>query len=327
MIIAQTPLRVSFFGGGTDFPEFFEKHGGAVLSTAIDKSIYHAVTHFHSRLFDYSIRLAYRKVECVGRLGDLEHAPCREILRHFGVTRDVEVSLTADLPSMSGLGSSSSFTVGMINAIAAFKGKSLPARELAALAIRLERDTLKETVGLQDQITAAYGGLNVIEFSGKSRFRVGPVAVSKAKLAELDESLMMFFTGVTRRANDVEKKKLRGLSANTGALSRMRDHVDAAHSALTGNAPLSRFGALLDRTWTEKRSLDAAVSSPEIDAMYETAKRAGALGGKLLGAGGGGFMLLFAPPEKKGKVRKALSQYFEVSFSINAAGSRIIHSS
>jgi D-glycero-alpha-D-manno-heptose-7-phosphate kinase len=326
VIICQTPLRVSFFGGGTDFPEFFEEHGGAVLATAIDKSIYHAITQFHSRLFDYSIRVAYRKVECVSKLEDLQHAPCREILRHFGVKKDVEVSLTADLPSLTGLGSSSSFTVGMINAISAYTGKFMPTAELAELAIRMERDVLEETVGFQDQITAAFGGLNVIRFSGKDRFEVSRVSVSKDKLTELDASLMMFFTGITRRASDVEKAKIENMTRKEAALKRMLRHVDEAHDVLTGNTPLSKFGALLDKTWKEKRSLDASVSNPTIDDMYERAMKAGALGGKLLGAGGGGFLLLFCPPERKPKVRKALARFFEVPFSINAAGSRIIHS-
>lgn len=326
MIICQTPLRVSFFGGGTDFPEFFEEHGGAVLATAIDKSIYHAITRFHSRLFDYSIRVAYRKVECVKKLDDLEHAPCREILRRFGVTKDVEVSLTADLPSLTGLGSSSSFTVGMINALGAYTGKFLPAQELAALAVRMERDVLKETVGFQDQITAAYGGLNIVEFSGKDRFQVSRVAVSKDKLKELDASLMMFFTGITRRAGEVEKAKYADRARNEKPLLRMLKHVGEAHDVLASNAPLSRFGALLDKTWKEKRSLDASVSNATIDGMYRGAMKAGALGGKLLGAGGGGFLLVFCPPERKVKVRKALAKHFEVPFSINAAGSRIIHS-
>lgn len=326
MIICQTPLRVSFFGGGTDFPEFFEDSGGAVLATAIDKSIYHAITQFHSRLFDYSIRVAYRKVECVNELDELQHAPCREILRHFGVTKDVEVSLTADLPSLTGLGSSSSFTVGMLNAISAYKGQFMPTAALAALAIKMERDVLEETVGFQDQITAAFGGLNVIEFSGKDRFQVSRVAISKEKLAELDASLMMFFTGITRRASDVERAKIENMTRKEAALKRMLGHVSEAHDVLTSNAPLSKFGALLDKTWKEKRSLDASVSNATIDDMYERATTAGALGGKLLGAGGGGFLLVFAPPERQAKVRKALSKYFEVPFSINAAGSRIIHS-
>lgn len=326
MIISQTPLRVSFFGGGTDFPEFFEEHGGAVLATAIDKYIYHAVTHFHSRLFDYSIRLAYRKVECVKRLADVEHRPIREILRHFGIKRDIEVTLTADLPALSGLGSSSSFTVGMINAVSAYQGKFIAKNDLASLAIHMERNVLREVVGLQDQITAAYGGLNVIEFSGADSFTVHRVAISKGKMQELDGSLMLFFTRTTRRANDVEKNKLMNLGLIRGKLKRMHRLVAKAHGILTSNQPLSAFGELLDVTWKEKRSLSADVSSPVIDRMYQAAVGAGALGGKLLGAGGGGFMLFFVPQENRMAVRKALHDCIEVDFSINASGSRVIHS-
>jgi D-glycero-alpha-D-manno-heptose-7-phosphate kinase len=326
MIICQTPLRVSFFGGGTDFPEFFSAHGGAVLATAIDKYIYHSVSHFPSKLFDYSIRLAYRKVECVNDLAEIEHVPFREILRYLGIERDVEISLTADLPSFSGLGSSSSFTVGSINALNAFQGRFIPKGELANLAIRMEREILREAVGLQDQIIAAYGGLNVIEFSAGDNFVVHRVAISKAKLQELDASLLLFFTGVTRRASEIEKRKIENLHRIEGNLKRMLTLVEKAHGVLTGNGSLAAFGELLGETWREKRALDLVVSSPAIDKLYELAGRAGALGGKLLGAGGGGFMLLFVPEERQAKVREALKDYIEIGFSINSPGSSIIHS-
>jgi D-glycero-alpha-D-manno-heptose-7-phosphate kinase len=326
MIICQTPLRVSFFGGGTDFPQYFSEHGGAVLATAIDKYIIHAVTPFHSELFDYSIRLAYRKVECVKRREDIQHAPFREILGQFGIERGLEVTLTADLPAYSGLGSSSSFTVGMINALSAHQGRFIPTADLARAAIRMERDVLKETVGLQDQITAAYGGLNVVEFSGPDRFAVNRVSISREKIRELDDSLMLFFTGLTRKAVTIEKKKLKNVDSNQESLKKMHLLVDKAHRILVGNTPLSEFGKLLDVTWKEKRSLHAGVSTPHIDRMYAKAMGAGAIGGKLLGAGGGGFMLLYVPKERQAKVRAALKGFVEEPFNINAQGSRIIHS-
>ncbi len=326
MIICQTPLRISFIGGGTDFPEFFADHGGAVLSTAIDKYIYHAVSHFPSDLFDYSIRLAYRKVECVKSVDQIEHGPFREILRHFRIDRDVEIGLTADLPSFSGLGSSSSFTVGLINALNAYQGRFIPKGELARSAIQVERHILRETIGLQDQIVAAYGGLNLIEFSGADSFTVTRVAISKTRLEELDRSLMLFFTRVTRRASELEDQKMDRLNTITVNLKRMLGLVEAAHSVLTGNGALSAFGELLDAAWEEKRALHPAVSTREIDRMYVDARHAGALGGKLLGAGGGGFMVFFVPEERQTAVRKALSGYPEIGFSINAPGSRIIHS-
>jgi D-glycero-alpha-D-manno-heptose-7-phosphate kinase len=326
VLIAQTPLRVSFFGGGTDFPQFFTQHGGAVLGTAIDKYIYHSVTRFPSRLFDYSIRLAYRKVECVSSLDEVEHGPFREVLRFLNIERDVEISLAADLPSSTGLGSSSSFTVGLINALMAFQGKFISQSELAAMAVHIERNILKEAVGCQDQVLAAYGGLNVVRFIRDDHFVVHRVTMSKTRERELDESLLMFFTGITRPAGTIEKSKLENLPNIQENLKRMLNLVDAAYAILTGTEPLSAFGVLLDRTWKEKRMLASGVSNAVIDTMYETACAAGALGGKLLGAGGGGFLLLFVPQENQAAVRKALENYYEVPFSINASGSGIIHS-
>ncbi|MGA2372143.1 MAG: hypothetical protein ACLPPV_15485 [Candidatus Korobacteraceae bacterium] len=326
MLIARTPLRMSFFGGGTDFPQFFLKHGGAVLGTAIDKYIYHCVTEFPSRLFDYSIRLAYRKVECVRSLDEIEHRPFREVLRFLNIERDVEISLAADLPSSSGLGSSSSFTVGLINALKAFQGRFISQYELANLAVHIERNILKEEVGCQDQVLAAYGGLNVVRFIRDDHFVVHRITMSQTRQRELDDSLLMFFTGVTRPAGDIEKCKLENLSNIQENLKRILNLVDKAHDILTGNEPLSAFGELLDRTWQEKRMLASGVSKPVIDKMYEDGRAAGALGGKLLGAGGGGFLLFFVPQENQAAVRNALANYYEIPFSINASGSGIIHS-
>lgn len=326
MIISKTPLRISFFGGGTDFPEFFHEHGGAVLGTAIDKNIYHSVTRFPSELFDYSIRLAYRRTECVRTLDEIEHAPFREVLRHFGIERDVEIALAADLPSLSGLGSSSSFTVGLINALSAFSGKFMPKDVLARKAIHMERDVLRETVGWQDQIFAAYGGLNLIEFERGGTFNVHRIALSKERQRELEDSILLFYTGITRRASEVETNKLRNLARIRENLLRMYRLVEQAHGILTGNGPLSEFGRLLHSSWMEKRALDPGVSSTEIDRLYQLGIDAGALGGKLLGAGGGGFIAFFVPKERQAAVREALAGHFEISFSMNAAGSSIIHS-
>ncbi|MGA2031199.1 MAG: GHMP kinase [Thermoguttaceae bacterium] len=326
MIISKSPLRISFFGGGTDFPEFFGRHGGAVLGTAIDKHIYHSVVRFPSELFDYSIRLAYRKVECVRSRDEIEHIPFRRILEHFGIEKDIEVTLAADLPSFSGLGSSSTFTVGLINALSAHQGRFMPKQELARLAIQIERDVLQEAVGCQDQIFAAYGSLNLIEFPVAGEFVVHRICLPKSRLHELDNSLLLFFTGMTRRAGDIERSKLQNLHNIEKPLLRMLELVEKAHSLLTGNAPLSEFGRLLDRTWQEKRTLDAAVSHPEIDRLYDLGMAHGALGGKLLGAGGGGFMLFFVPEEEQPRLRKAMTDYYEIPFSISAPGSSIIHS-
>ena len=326
MIITRTPLRVSFFGGGTDFPDFFSQHGGAVLGTAIDKYIYHTVSHLPSWLFDHKIRFAYRKVEHVRSLDELEHRPFREILRHCGVLQDVEVNLASDLPSFSGLGSSSSFTVGLIKGLSAFQGRHIGQEELSRSAIHVERNVLKEAVGLQDQIFAAYGGLNVIRFRGEGEFIVERVPIGEARMRELGDSLLLYFTGITRRAHEVEASKLANLGRITSNLKRMLLLVDRAYDALTGNAGLANFGSLLSETWVEKKQLDPSVGAPEIDRLYDTGMRAGALGGKLLGAGGGGFMLFFVPGERQAAVRTALRDYHEVPFAINAPGSTIVHS-
>jgi D-glycero-alpha-D-manno-heptose-7-phosphate kinase len=326
MIIVRTPLRVSFFGGGTDFPEFFSENGGAVLGTAIDKYIYHTISHVPSWLFDHKIRFAYRKVEFANSLDEIQHIPFREILRYCGVFKDIEVNLASDLPAFSGLGSSSSFTVGLIKGLNAFKGRHINQQELANQAIHIERQVLKEAVGIQDQIFASFGGLNIVRMSSQHDFSVERIALSADRLQELDKSLMLFFTGITRRAQEVERKKIENLSSIDENLKKMLALVDRAHEALTINESLSAFGTLLHETWMEKRLLDSAVSSPEIDSLYEKGIEAGALGGKLLGAGGGGFMLFFVPPERQDRVRLALAGYNEVQFSINAPGSSIIHS-
>ena len=319
-------MRVSFFGGGTDFPDFFSQHGGAVLGTAIDKYIYHTVSHLPSWLFDHKIRFAYRKVEFAKSLDEIEHKPFREILRHCGVLQDVEVNLASDLPSFSGLGSSSTFTVGLIKGMSAFQGRHIGQDELARAAIHVERDVLKEAVGIQDQIFAAFGGLNVIRFRGAGDFVVERVPIGEPRMRELGGSLLLYFTGITRRAQEVEANKLANLGRIEANLKKMLLLVDRAYDALTGSKGLSEFGRLLNETWIEKKQLDPSVSAPEIDRLYDTGMRAGALGGKLLGAGGGGFMLFFVPGERQAAVRAALSDFHEVPFAINAPGSTIVHS-
>lgn len=326
MIIVRTPLRISFFGGGTDFPDFFSRHSGAVLGTTIDKYIYHTVSHLPSWLFEHKIRFSYRKVEHAKSLDEIEHLPFREILRYCGISKDVEVNLASDLPSFSGLGSSSSFTVGLIKGLKAFQGNHIRQQDLARTAIFLEREVLKEVVGCQDQVFAAYGGLNVIRFSGAADFEVERVCINEARMRELGDSLMLFFTGVTRRAQDIERSKLARLEEKEARYKKILSIVDDAYNALTGSGSLARFGELLDKTWIEKRQLDDGVSTPQIDDLYARGRNAGALGGKLLGAGGGGFMLFFAPPETQASVRAALRDFHEVPFSINSAGSTIVHS-
>jgi len=325
MIISKTPLRISFFGGGTDLPEFYREFGGAVLGSSIDKYIYHTVSSFPSNLFDYSLRLSYSQVEKVNALSEIQHKPFREILAAMEIERDIEIHLAADLPSYSGLGSSSSFTVGLINALTAFKGQTIQSHNLALKAIEIERDVLQEAVGCQDQIFAAHGGLRIVEFKKNGSISVDRVNISSARKEEFEESLLLFFTGITRKAQGVESSKIKNISAIKNNLKQIFKHVDLGLNLLIGNGPIEGFGALLDETWQEKRQLDPNVSNSTIDQMYSDAISAGALGGKLLGAGGGGFMLFFVPPESQKYVRKALTNFYEVKFSLDSQGSEIIY--
>ncbi len=323
MIISQTPLRVSFFGGGTDYPAFFESEPGAVLAAAIDKFSYITASPFPSQLFDYSIRIAYRKVELVSRTDEIEHRVYRACLKRAGIERDIELHNMADLPSFSGLGSSSTFTVGLLHALHAFLGRHSGPRELAAEAIAVEQDVLAENVGCQDQVLAAYGGFNLVQFEGSRSFDVRPVDLPLSRLRELEERLLLVFTGITRRASDVAGAQIRKVGDNRPMLRRMREMAFAGFDLLKSGKPIAAFGHLLHEAWTAKRSLDGAVSNDEIDALYERGHAAGALGGKLLGAGGGGFLLFFVEPSKRSGLQAAFPGHATVAVRLAAPGSRI----
>ena len=326
MIISRAPVRISFFGGGTDYPEYFLQHGGAVLATAIDKFCYVTASPFLSHLFDYSIRLSYRKVELAGRPDEIEHGVFRECLKLCGLEKDIELHTMADLPSFTGLGSSSTFTVSLLHALHSFKGEFLAPRELACEAIHVERQLLRECVGCQDQVMAAFGGFNLIEFKTEKAFDVTRLTLPRKRLMELEEHLFLVFTGIKRKASDVVAKQLEKVQANTDTLRAMRKMVYEAHEILTSTRPLEEFGQLLHSAWVAKRSLDAGISTSEIDSLYERGRKSGAIGGKLLGAGGGGFMLFFAPPSAHAELTKAFSDYQTLAVKLNAPGSQIIFS-
>ncbi len=325
MIITQTPLRISFLGGGTDYPEHFETHGGAVLGTAVDKSAFFNMSRFYSRMFDYSIRIAYRKVECVKALDDLEHAPFREVLRWAGVSSDFEINHSAELPSFTGLGSSSSFVVGLLNTVYAFQRKLVPNLDLAYEAIDIERKVLGESVGVQDQTFAAVGGFNLIEFRGMGNFVVNRIPFTADRLQEFEDHLLVLFTGIKRRAEDLAKAQVKRAAVNLDRLLAMRKMVDDGFAILAGGKPLSRFGELLHESWMQKRALDTGISNSTIDQLYDAGMAAGALGGKLLGAGGGGFLCFFVPPEKRAAVQEALRELVQVDFRVNAPGTHVVH--
>lgn len=326
MIISRAPLRISFFGGGTDHAEHFRKHGGAVLATAIDKYSYVTVSPFLSHLFDYSIRISYRQVELVKSLDEIQHSVFRECLRLCGLHRDVELHYLADLPAFTGLGSSSTFTVSLLHALHSFKGEFLRPQELAVEAIHVEQHILKEHVGCQDQILAAFGGFNLIEFRGESDFVVNRVPLSPLRLAEFQEHLLLVFTGIKRKASEITAQQLKRVEQNLDTLRSMQAMTQEGYEILVGQRPLKAFGELLHQAWEAKRSLDPVISNPEIDGIYQQGLAAGAWGGKLLGAGGGGFMLFFAPPSAQKKLQQAFASRQVLKVKLNAPGSQIIFS-
>lgn len=324
MIISRAPLRISFFGGGTDFPEFFRSEGGAVLATAVDKYSYVTASPFRSELFDYAIKVSYRKNESVAAVAEIEHPVFRECLRLLKLEKDIELHAVADLPAFTGLGSSSTFTVALLHALHGYKGEHVKPLQLAYEAIHIERVVLGENVGCQDQTTAAVGGFNVIEFNSETDFRVHPLKLRPARIAELQAHLLVVYTGVKRRADDIEAKKMKSFAQNRGTLQQMRRMVDQGRDILVEGGSLEPFGRLLHEAWGAKRSLDATVSNPQIDELYRAGLEAGAWGGKLLGAGAGGFVAFIAPPETHGRLRAALPGKFTLDLAINAPGSEII---
>lgn len=326
MIISRAPVRISFFGGGTDYPEHFLQEGGAVLATAINKFSYVTASPFLSHLFDYAVRVSYRKVELAKTVDEIEHRVFRECLRLCGLEKDIELHNVADLPAFTGLGSSSTFTVSLLHALHSFKGEFLRPHELAYEAIYVERHLLQEHVGCQDQVMAAYGGFNLIEFRTEKDIAVHRVPLTPARLAEFESLLFLVFTGLKRKASDVAGKQLQKVGENRGRLGNMREMVRQGYDLLTSSKPLREFGELLHQSWELKRSLAECISNPEIDEIYERGRKAGAWGGKLLGAGGGGFLLFLAPPDAHGRLGQTFagSQLLEVR--INAVGSQIIFS-
>ncbi|NBI84996.1 kinase [Lachnospiraceae bacterium] len=322
MIITQTPFRMSFFGGGTDFPGFYKEHGGAVISTTFDKYCYVNVRHL-PRFFDYSTELSYARTERVTDVEDIEHPAIREAMKYLDM-HEIRLTYEADLPARSGLGTSSSFAVGMLNAFYALKGKYADKRKLADDAVYLERTLCKESGGIQDQIAASFGGFNRINFDADG-YSVNPVIISPERKAALNRNLMLFFTGFSRFSSDIQVSAEQNLKSKQGRLLEMKALVDDAERILTSKTSLDEFGRLLDYTWKLKRGFSDQVTTDSIDAVYEKAIRAGAIGGKLLGAGGGGFLLFYVIPERQEAIRAALQDLLYVPFEFETAGTRVIH--
>lgn len=321
MIITQTPFRMSFFGGGTDIPEFYLENGGAVLSTTIDKYCYVNVKHL-SPFFDYRTEIVYSRIERVNQLEKIEHPAVREAMKYLDM-RDLRLTYEADLPARSGLGTSSSFAVGMLHAFYGLKGKYVSKRQLADDSIYLERTLCNEAGGLQDQIAAAFGGFNKITFDS-SGYVVEPVILPTQRKQELNDRLMLFFTGFSHFSAEIQTSTIQAIQSKRAQLTEMVQLVGDAEKILVSKGPLDDFGRLLDWTWQLKRGITDKVSTSSIDTLYDQALNAGALGGKLLGAGGGGFLLFYVQPEYQRQVRQALSQLMYVPFRFEGRGSTII---
>jgi D-glycero-alpha-D-manno-heptose-7-phosphate kinase len=324
MIINRTPFRISFFGGGTDYPVWYKENGGQVLSTTIDKYCYITLRYLPP-FFPHKYRVVYSNVEKVTNISEIMHPAVRACLEFLKVDKGVELHHDGDLPARSGLGSSSSFTVGLLNSLYALKGMMVSKLQLAKEAIYIERDVLKENVGSQDQIATSYGGLNKIIFNGDDNFKIEPVILPQTRIKELESHLMLFFTGLERIASTIAKSQIDNTPNKTKELNMMHQMVDRAVGILCKNENILEFGKLLDEGWKLKRSLSDKISNPEIDNIYDAAMKAGVIGGKLIGAGGGGFMLLFAPPERQPAIREALKGLLEVPFSFETGGSQIIY--
>lgn len=323
MIITKTPFRMSFFGGGTDMESFFKENGGSVLSTTFDKYCYVNVRHL-PRFFDYSTELSYSKTERVTNIDDIEHPAIRNAMKMLDM-HEIRLTYEADLPARSGLGTSSSFAVGMLNAFYALKGKYASKKQLADEAIYLERVLCNEAGGWQDQIAASFGGFNRIDFNADG-YTVHPVIVSPQRKQQLNNNLMMFFTGFTRFSSEIQKANKLDDESKTKQLKQMLTLVDEAESILTDQSKdLDDFGRLLDVTWKLKRQTGKSVSTSNIDNLYDKGISAGALGGKLLGAGGGGFLVFYVTPEKQAVVKEAMEDLLYIPFKFEDSGTQVIY--
>ena len=326
MIITRTPFRMSFFGGGTDLPAWYADNGGAVLSTTIDKYCYICLRRLPP-FFEYKHKIVFfSKQEAFNEIDEIEHPAVRETYRYMDVKDGLIMQHDGDLPSHSGLGSSSAFTVGLLHALYALRGKMASKKRLALEAIHIEQNMIKEAVGSQDQVASAFGGLNKIIFSANNNVEVKPFVITAEKYAHLQNCLMLFFTGFARFAVEIEKDKLRQLDSNNNSLSLMQSMVDSAAGILDGDiSGYNDFGKLLHESWTLKKQLSSKVSTDVINDIYIKAMQSGAIGGKILGAGGGGFMLFFVRPEDRERLRQGLAPLLHVPFRFDTLGSQVIY--
>jgi D-glycero-alpha-D-manno-heptose-7-phosphate kinase len=324
MIVTKTPLRISFFGGGTDYPVWYREHGGSVLSTTIDKCCYITCRRLPP-FFEYHSRISYSTVENVSRNDEIRHPAVRGCLQFLGIKEGVEIHHVADLPARAGLGTSSAFTVGLLLALYALKNQMRDKHSLAADAIYVEQEVLEEAVGAQDQVSAAYGGFNRINFSCNGAIQVKPMLLARERLEELERHLALYFTGFSRTASEIAQEQLRLTPHKTRELRSLLELVNEGEAVVSDpSRPLTEFGHLLHEGWQIKKTLTQKISNPAIDEIYEAGRSAGAIGGKLLGAGGGGFMLFFVPPERREELRMRLKQLLCVPFRFSHTGSDVV---
>ena len=323
MIISRTPYRISFFGGGTDYPEWYRNHGGAVLAATIDKYCYLSCRYLPP-FFEHRIRVVYSKIENCQCVGEIAHPAARAILKFLDINRGLEIHHDGDLPARSGMGSSSSFAVGLLNALYALKGCMPSKHQLVEESIHIEQEVLKETVGSQDQVSAAYGGFNHITFLTNGEIDIRPITLPPERIKELNSHLMLFYTGVKRTASNIAESYVNGIESRKKQLQIMNKILNDGIQVLSDGSDITDFGKLLHEAWQTKRSLSSVVSNSSIDEIYDEARRAGAIGGKLTGAGGGGFLLLFVPLDKQKTVRETLKRLIYVPFKFEFSGSQII---
>ena len=324
MIITKTPYRISFFGGGTDHPAWFEENGGRVLATTFDKYCYISVRCL-PQFFDHKFRVVYSAIESIKTINQIKHPSVRETLNYFKITKGLEIHHDGDLPARSGLGSSSSFTVGLVNALNALKGVQSSKRDLANSAIHIEQDLINECVGSQDQISAAYGGMNEIIFNQDESFSVNSMILNQDRKNELNDHLMLFYTGISRFSSDISKGQVSNMKNCTSQMYDLYSMVDEGISILeNSNTSLDEFGKLLHESWEIKKSLSDKVTNLLINEAYEAARSAGALGGKVLGAGGGGFVIFFVKPKDQKAVKAKLKNLVHVPFKFENTGSKVV---
>jgi len=327
MILSRTPYRISFFGGGTDYPSWFLQDGGSVLSTTVDKFCYISCRYLPPFFEGTRHRIVWSHIETVSTISEILHPAVRYGMRYLGFDDSVglEIHHQGDLPARAGMGSSSAFAVGLIRALLALRGQCVTKQDLAKKAIELEQDVMRENVGCQDQIAAAYGGLNIVRFCSNGEFRVEPLTIAPERRAELQRHLLLFYTGTSRLASEIAADVVANIPQRAACLRKMQDMVDRGAAILTSGHSLDDFGALLHDGWMLKKELSRLVTNTHVDTLYATALDRGALGGKLLGAGASGFMVMYVPPERQEAVISALSRCLHVPFHFESEGSTLLH--